>query len=120
MYDPLIQNDLVSALDPASAVLMAIALVGLVPVLIHGRAESRLFVVAYGCLAVAAFATNLENLFLGTVLNYAEHFVGLGGSGLVVFLAAYRRYRRVTDGRRDGTEPAASAADDGPEVAVDG
>ena len=86
---------LLSTLDPQSAVLPVIALIGLVPVLLHYRAKAKLFVVGYAFLIVATLATNLENLFLGGVLNLTEHVVGLMGSGLVFLAAAYVRRKQV-------------------------
>lgn len=86
---------LLSTLDPQSAVLPVIALIGLVPVLLHYRAKAKLFVVGYVCLVVATLATNLEDLFLGDVLNFTEHAVGLMGSGLLFLAAAYVRRKQV-------------------------
>jgi hypothetical protein len=88
--------------------LAIVALFGLVPVAIQYREQSRWFAVGYGLLVVATLATNLENLFLGTALNYTEHVVGLMGSGLAFLAAAYVHRREsietgpVTDG--DATE----------------
>ena len=104
-----------STLDPHKAVLPAIALVGLVPVVLQYRSRSKWFVVGYALLIVATLVTNLENLFLGTVLNYSEHYLGLMGSGIAFFAAAYVRRQRVlseddideSDGSAD--EPAAVA-----------
>jgi hypothetical protein len=86
---------LLSALEPQSAVLPVIALIGLIPVVLHYRSQSKLFVVGYCFLIVATLATNLENLFLGNVLNATEHIVGLMGSGLAFLLAAYVRRKQV-------------------------
>ncbi len=63
--------------------------------------------------------TNVENLFLGTVLNYAEHYLGLMGSGLVFLSAAYVRRKQVLadDAGGDGPE---IGLEDGPDVAADG
>ncbi|MFB6079786.1 MAG: hypothetical protein ABEJ81_02115 [Haloferacaceae archaeon] len=99
-------SGLLSALDPQSAVLPIIALIGLVPVVLHYRSEAKLFVAGYVCLVVATLATNLENLFLGVVLNHAEHVVGLMGSALVFLLAAYVRRKQVL-GEEAGVETVA-------------
>jgi hypothetical protein len=74
-------------------VVLIIALVGLVPVVLYRQETPRWFIVAYGFLFVAAFATNFENLFLPTVLNLTEHFVGNLGAGVAFAVAAYV-YRR--------------------------
>jgi len=70
-------------------VVLIVALVGLVPVVLYRQETPRWFVVAYGFLFVAAFATNFENLFLPTVLNLTEHFVGNLGAGVAFAVAAY-------------------------------
>lgn len=108
-----------AALDPHKAVLPIIALIGLIPVLLYYRRSSRLFVVGYVLLILATVVTNVENLFLGTVLNYAEHYLGLMGSGLVFLLAAYVRRKQVLadDGDGDGPEV---GLEDGPDVVADG
>ncbi|WP_336339167.1 hypothetical protein [Haloarcula brevis] len=106
-----------AALDPNKAVLPIIALIGLVPVLLRYRRSSRLFVVGYVLLVLATVVTNVENLFLGTVLNYAEHYLGLMGSGLAFLFAAYVRRKQVL-GDDEGSSEAADT--DGPEVAADG
>ncbi|MFB6149308.1 MAG: hypothetical protein ABEJ48_06550 [Halobacteriales archaeon] len=84
-----------AALDPHQAVLPIIALLGLVPVLLHYRNQSKWYVIAYGFLIVATLSTNLESLFLGTVLNYAEHLLGLMGSGIAFFAAGYLRWQHL-------------------------
>jgi uncharacterized membrane protein YccC len=106
-----------AALDPHKAVLPVIALIGLVPVLLRYRRSSRLFVVGYVLLVLATVVTNVENLFLGTVLNYAEHYLGLMGSGLAFLFAAYVRRKQVLADDDDGTEAAVA---DRQEVAADG
>lgn len=96
-----------TTLDPMKVALAVVALLGIVPVAIQYRDRSRWFALGYGLLVVATLATNLENLFLGTVLNYTEHVVGLMGSGLAFFAAAYiHRRRSVTsdDSGADATE----------------
>jgi hypothetical protein len=84
-----------AALDPKELVLVAIALLGLIPVLKLNTARSKLFTGGYLLLCLAAVATNLEALVLGDVLNVVEHAGGLLGSGLVFFAAAYLRRRRL-------------------------
>lgn len=91
-----------SALDPHKVVLPAIALLGLVPIVAQYRDRSKWFVVGYVLLIAATLSTNLENLFLGTVLNYTEHYVGLMGSGLAFLAAGYFRRKRVL--AEDGSE----------------
>ena len=106
-----------AALDPHKAVLPIIALIGLVPVLLRYRRSSRLFVVGYVLLVVATVVTNVENLFLGTLLNYTEHYLGLMGSGLAFLFAAYvRRQQVLADDDSEGHD----VDDDGPEIAADG
>jgi len=90
-------TEIFGALDPMKVALAIVALLGLVPVAIQYRERSRWFALGYGLLVVATLATNLENLFLGTVLNYTEHIVGLMGSGLAFFAAAYIHRRDMTD-----------------------
>lgn len=108
-----------AALDPHKAVLPIIALIGLVPVLLRYRRSSRLFVVGYVLLVLATVVTNVENLFLGTVLNYTEHYLGLMGSGLAFLFAAYVRRKQVL--ADDGDKGHDTDVDgDGPEIAADG
>ncbi|MFB6151281.1 MAG: hypothetical protein ABEJ40_05690 [Haloarculaceae archaeon] len=106
---------MLEALDPHKVVLPIIALIGLVPVVLHYRAESRWFVVGYLLLVVATLATNLESLFLGGILNYVEHVVGLLGAGIAFLAAGYVRRRRVVGGGGDPDEevPEATATDGG-------
>lgn len=87
--------------------------------LLRYRRGSRLFVVGYVLLIVATVVTNVENLFLGTVLNYTEHYLGLMGSGLAFLFAAYVRRQQVLADDDDDDGPGAAAAE-GPEVAADG
>jgi len=90
--------ELLEVLDPMKVALAIVALLGFVPVAIQYREQSRWFALGYGLLVVATLATNLENLFLGTLLNYTEHVVGLMGSGLAFFGAAYvHRQRSVRE-----------------------
>ena len=84
-----------SALDPKELVLIAIALMGLVPVLLAYRDRSKWFVAGYVLLVVGAIATNVEALVLGDVLNVVEHGAGLLGSAVAFLVAAYLRRRNV-------------------------
>lgn len=86
---------LLSQLDPHKAVLPVVALIGLIPILVQYRDQSRWFVVGYAMLVVATLATNLENLFLGGLLNHVEHLVGLLGSGVAFLLAGYFRREQI-------------------------
>lgn len=103
---------LIDTLDPHKVVLPIIALVGLVAVVAQYRDQSKWFVVGYLLLVVATLATNLENLFLGTVLNYSEHYLGLTGSGLAFLAAAYIRRQQVLSEDVAG-EPDREAVADG-------
>lgn len=95
-----------AALDPHKAVLPIIALLGLVPIFLHYRNQSKWFVVAYGFLVVATLSTNLENLFLGTVLNYTEHMLGLMGSGIAFLAAGYLRRQQILEESESDSEGA--------------
>jgi len=90
-----------AALDPHKAVLPIVALIGLVPIVLQYRTRSKWFVVGYVLLVVATLATNVENLFLGTLLNYTEHVVGLLGSAVAFLVAGYIRRQRVLDENRE-------------------
>lgn len=106
-----------ASLDPHKLVLPVIAFIGLLPVVLQYRDKSRWFVVGYALLIVATLVTNIENLFLGTVLNYSEHYLGLMGSGIAFLAAAYIRRRQVLSGTDTGDgDPDAG----GPEVVADG
>ena len=96
-----------AGLDPHSAVLPIIALLGLVPVALQYRDRSKWFVLGYLLLVVATVSTNLEDLALGGVLNFTEHFFGLMGSGLAFLAAAYlRREAVIGDGAdRSSAQP---------------
>lgn len=100
-----------ASLDPHSVVLPVIGLLGLIPVVLQYRDQSKLFVVGYALLVVAALSTNLEDLFLGTVLNYTEHVAGLMGSGMAFLAAAYYRRQRVLAERDEATGPDAGRAE---------
>jgi uncharacterized membrane protein len=86
---------ILNAFDPAALVILVVAVVGTVPIAVYYRDETRVFVLAYACLLVAAFATNVENLVLPEILNLTEHVVGLLGSGLLFAYAAYHRRKNV-------------------------
>ncbi len=77
---------------------MAVAVVGLVPVVSQYREQTRLFTFGYVFLVAGMLATNLEAVFLGDVLNLVEHGVGIGAAGVMFFLAALRRRRRADGG----------------------
>ncbi|WP_251329028.1 hypothetical protein [Haloplanus pelagicus] len=94
-----------------SLVVLIIAVVGLVPVGLYYRKIPPWFVVAYGFLFVAAFATNFENVFLPTAMNLIEHFVGNLGAGIAFAVAAYAyRQKRIVTGDADATDTADDAA----------
>lgn len=103
---------LLSTLEPQKAVLPVIALIGFIPVLIHYRSEAKLFVLGYVCLIVATLATNLEDLFLGGLLNFTEHAVGLMGSGLLFLAAAYLRRQQVLGEEDEGAETVGEAVNE--------
>ncbi|MFC6827198.1 hypothetical protein [Halopelagius fulvigenes] len=84
-----------AALDPKELILVVIAFVGLVPVLLLSSSRSKLFTGGYVLLCVGAVVTNLEAVVLGDVLNVVEHAVGIAAAGVVFFVAAYTRRRRV-------------------------
>jgi hypothetical protein len=77
----------------ASFVILVVAVVGLVPVALYRERTPNWFLLAYGFLLVAAFATNFEDLLLPDLLNLVEHYVGNLGAG-VAFAAAAYLYRK--------------------------
>jgi len=87
-----------AALNPSEIVLMVAALLGLVPIVLLNTSKSRLFVAGYGMLVVAAFATNLEHLFLADAMNVVEHAGGLMGAGVLFAAAAYVRRQDILGG----------------------
>lgn len=93
-------------LDPSSSVILAVAVIGIVPVVLYYKKTYRWFVYAYACMVVAAFATNFESLFLPNVLNLTEHVVGNLGTGIALALAAYlyRKEHILTDAEPDIVE----------------
>lgn len=84
-----------TALSPQEVVVLAVALAGLVPVLIYARSVSRWLLAAYGFLLVGALMTNLENLLWPTTLNLIEHSVGNLGVGVAFAVLAYVHRRRI-------------------------
>lgn len=90
--------NLFSVLDPITVAMAIIGVFGIVPVAIQYRDRSKWFAVGYVFLVVAALATNLEDLFLGELLNGVEHGVGLMGAGIAFLVAAYIHRRQVIDG----------------------
>ncbi|MFB6087286.1 MAG: hypothetical protein ABEJ85_02100 [Haloarculaceae archaeon] len=95
--------DLLTLLDPHEAVLPVIALIGLVPVVLQYRDQSRWFVVGYLPLIVATLGPNLQALSSNVAFTYAEHAVGLLGSGVAFLVAAYVRRDRVAAGESGAT-----------------
>ncbi|MFC7130825.1 hypothetical protein [Haloferax chudinovii] len=85
-------------LSPLEVTALAVALVGLIPVITQYRAETKLFTVGYVLLVVGMVATNVEALFLGSVLNFVEHAFGIGLAGVTFFAAAYLRRKNVING----------------------
>lgn len=88
---------LLGVLDPITVAMAIVGLFGIVPVAIQYRDRSKWFAVGYLLLVVAALATNLEDLFLGGLLNGVEHAVGLMGAGIAFFVAAYVHRRHVLE-----------------------
>ena len=89
--------NLFEVLDPITVAMAIVGVIGIVPVVIQYRDRSKWFAVGYVFLVIAALATNLEDLFLGTLLNGVEHGVGLMGAGIAFLVAAYVHRRRVID-----------------------
>jgi len=87
--------NLISAFAPLEIVGLVVALVGLVPVLSQYKDETKWFTAGYVLLVVGMLATNIEALFLGGVLNFVEHGIGVGLAGIVFLIAAYVRRRDV-------------------------
>ena len=103
--------DLLTVLDTKELVLVVIAVLGLAPVLVSYREQSRWFAVGYGLLVVGAVATNVEALVFGDLLNVVEHGVGLMGAGITFFVAAYLRRRAVVGERDDEAGPGLAGVD---------
>lgn len=92
------------AIGAQTFVVLVIAVIGVVPVVLYRRETPTIFLVPYVFLAVAAFATNVENLVLPDLLNLAEHYVGNLGAGLSFAAAAYLyRRRTIVDDEADGS-----------------
>jgi len=101
-------SEIFGVFGAATFVILVVAVVGLVPVVLYRERTPNWFLVAYGFLFVAAFATNFENLLLGDLLNLTEHYVGNLGAGLAFAVAAYTyRKRRIEgdDETESGSDP---------------
>ncbi|POG55439.1 hypothetical protein [Haloferax marisrubri] len=85
-------------LSPLEVTALAVALVGLIPVITQYRDETKLFAAGYVLLVVGMVATNVEVFFLGSVFNFIEHAVGIGLAGVTFFAAAYVRRKNVIKG----------------------
>jgi hypothetical protein len=83
---------------------LTVALVGVIPVALRYSDEAKWFTVGYCCLVIGAIATNAEALFLGDLLNFVEHGVGLLGSGLAFAYAAYERRESLLGAGSAGSE----------------
>lgn len=95
--------DAFTLLDTKELILVLVAAIGLVPVLLHYREQSKWFAVGYGLLFVGAIATNVEVFAFEPFFDAIEHGVGLMGSGVAFLVAAYlRRQAVITDGEDDG------------------
>lgn len=88
-------SEVFGTFDPQAFVVLVVALIGVVPVALYYVQTPGWFVIAFGCLLVAAVATNIENVVLPDVLNFTEHIVGNMGAGIAFAVAAYM-YRRET------------------------
>jgi hypothetical protein len=90
-------TDVFGTFGPQAFVVLIVAVVGTIPVALHYKRTPNWFLVPYGFLFVAAFATNFENVFLPDTLNFIEHLVGNMGAGIAFALAAYiYRQRSIT------------------------
>lgn len=89
-----------------SMVVLVVAILGVVPVALYARKIPLWFVLAYGFLFVAAFATNFEDLLLPNLLNWTEHVVGNMGAGVAFALASYTYRKQEIDA---DAEPLADA-----------
>ena len=90
---------------PQAFVVLIVAVIGVIPVMLYYERTPRWFLVPYGFLFVAAFATNFENAFLPNLLNFTEHLVGNMGAGIAFALAAYM-YRQQSITAEDDTQEA--------------
>jgi lipoprotein signal peptidase len=86
---------LLSAVDPLALSALIVALLGVVPLVVHYRRRSKWFVVAYGFIVVGAVSTNAEDFLLGGAFNFLEHGVGLMAASIAFALAAYHRRNDV-------------------------
>ncbi|WP_281195545.1 hypothetical protein [Halorubrum sp. F4] len=100
------------AIGAQTFVVLVIAAIGVVPVVLYRRETPTVFLVPYAFLAVAAFATNVENLVLPELLNLTEHYVGNLGAGLSFAAAAYLYRRRTIAADGDDAEGIAGGAVD--------
>jgi len=75
---------------------LVVSLLGLLPVLSQHRDETKWFTAGYLLLVFGMFSTTAEDVILPVVLNFGEHFVGIGVAGLVFMYAAYRRRQEIT------------------------
>jgi hypothetical protein len=92
-------------------VVLIVAVIGIVPVLLYRHKTPWWFLVPYGFLFVAAFATNFENLLLPDALNFTEHLLGNMGAGIAFAAAAYiHRRRSVLTEDSDGESGAQTGA----------
>lgn len=73
----------------ASFVILVVAVLGIIPVALYHQRTPKWFIIAYGCLFIAAFATNFEDVFLPEILNAIEHVIGNLGAGVALAVAAY-------------------------------
>lgn len=94
--------DILTALDTKELVLVLVALLGLIPVFMHYRDQSKWFALGYVFLLVGAFATNLEVVAFEPVFNAIEHGVGMMGAGIAFLLAAYLRRQAVVEDDSEG------------------
>jgi hypothetical protein len=90
---------------PQAFVVLVVAVIGAIPVALYYEKTPKWFLVPYGFLLIAAFATNFENVFLPDTLNFIEHLVGNMGAGIAFALAAYMYRQRsiTTDDDTQGT-----------------
>lgn len=80
--------------------LMALLLVGLIPVTLQYLAHrNRWFYSAYVAFCIGSVATVLEHVMLPDLLNLVEHTVGIMLSGLLFWLTAMYSAEDVIDDR---------------------
>ncbi|NEU58455.1 hypothetical protein [Halorussus sp. MSC15.2] len=88
---------MIAGLQPLEVVGLVVSLVGLIPVVLQYRAESKWFTWGYILLVVGMVATNLENIVLAGFLDIVEHVVGVGAAGVVFLAAACLRRKQVIE-----------------------